>query len=251
MSIDIIIRSLRDSSGVFDKKLNLEDIIKERFSYVKNSEELFIIFPPWGGRLYYNFFLRRLLIKKGFSVLEYEFPKEILSINWKLTLRYFNFIHKSVKQEVKKLKDRYKFRAVNVVGISLGCVNGCIYANKESLVKNLTLVVPGNSIAEIIWSSVGMQKIKKAFEDKNISLKQLKKYWSSLDPANNIGNLETKKISVFISRADKIVPFSSGKKLIDKLQSLQYRMSYEINDNLGHYLTALHFYISPRKFLFD
>ena len=109
MDLDKIIKFTRNGNEVCNSKIPSDNILKKKFSYKKDSKELFVLLPPWGGHLYYNFFLRHSLKKNGFSVLEYEFSKEILSTNWKLTLNYFNFIRKSVVTEAEKLKKEYGF----------------------------------------------------------------------------------------------------------------------------------------------
>ncbi|MBU4257629.1 hypothetical protein KKC04_04435, partial [Patescibacteria group bacterium] len=91
MDLDKIFKRAISGKEVFNNKIPLDNILKKKFSYKKDSKEVYILLPPWGGHLLYNFFPRHFLLKKDFSVLEYEFPKAILSSNWKFTLDYFDF----------------------------------------------------------------------------------------------------------------------------------------------------------------
>ena len=64
MEIDTIIKKISFGKEVFNNEILPNDILKKKFSYNKNSRELFVLLPPRGGRLYYNFFPRRFLLKK-------------------------------------------------------------------------------------------------------------------------------------------------------------------------------------------
>lgn len=251
MDFDKIIKHTRNGNEVFNNKIPSDNILKNKFSYKKESKELFVLLPPWGGKLYYNFFPRKFLIKKGFSVLEYEFPKAILSSNWKFTLDHFNFIRKSVTKEIEKLKKVYGFQRITIVGVSLGCVNACMCANNNKSIDEIFLIIPGHCLAESMWQGISTQQIRQEYENQKISLKELKNHWHTLAPENNITNLKSKKVSIFLSKADKVIPYYCGKKLFEKAKSKRYNLFYKINNNLGHYLTALQFHLSPKRFLFN
>lgn len=251
MNLDRIIKRTRNGNEVFNTKIPSDNILKKKFSYKKDSKELYILLSPWGGHLYYNFFPRHLLMKNGFSVLEYEFPKAILSSNWKFTLDNFNIICDSVVKEIEKLKKGYGFQKIKIIGVSLGCVNACMCANNNQFIDEILLIIPGHCLAESMWQGISTQQIRWKYENQKISLKELKNHWRTLAPENNITNLKSKKVSIFLSKTDKVIPYYCGKKLLEKAKSLNYNLFYKINNNLGHYLTALQFYLSPKKFLFN
>lgn len=251
MDLDKIIKLVRNGNEVFSNKIPSDNILKNKFSHKKDSKELFILLPSWGGRLYYNFFPRHLLMKNGFSVLEYEFSEAILSTNWRSTLDYFNFIRKSVVEKAEKLKKEYGFQKIKIIGISLGCVNACMCANDNLSIDEIFLITPGHCLAESVWQGISTQKIKQEYEAQKISLKELKNHWHALAPENNLNSLKSKKVSIFLSKADKVIPYYCGKKLLEKVKSTKYDLFYKIDDHLGHYLIALQFYLSPKKFLFS
>ncbi|MBU1131478.1 hypothetical protein KJ840_05065 [Patescibacteria group bacterium] len=92
--------------------------------------------------------------------------------------------------------------------------------------------------------------MKQSYKNQGVTLEELKNHWSSLAPENNIANLKSKNISIFLSESDMVIPFYCGKKLLDKIETLKYNHFYEINKSLGHNLTSLLFYLNPKKFLF-
>jgi hypothetical protein len=225
-------------------------LFKKRFKHKPQSQELFIILPPWGGRLCLNLFLRKAVLRKGCSILEYEFPRNILSSDWERTLNYFNFVRELVLRDAQELKNKYKFSKISIVGVSLGCINACMVANNND-VNILCLIVPGNCLAEVLWYGAATQGIRKDYEEKGITLENLKKYWHSLAPETNIENLRAEKILVYVSKADKVIPFYNGKTLIEKIKSHNHHIFYKIHKNLGHRVTALVFYLTPQKSLFN
>ena len=251
MIFDKIFFYMRNDRQVFDEKIPARKLITKKFWHEKDSEELFIILPPWGGRLQLNFFLRKELLRRGHSFLEYEFPEAILSSNWEATLENFSKIRDGITKEIERIKKKHKFKKINLIGVSIGCVNTCMIANNNSFIDELLLIIPGRCLAESMWRGISTQQIRKVYEKNGINLKKLKKYWRSLAPENNINKLKAKKISVFLSKADVIIPFHCGKKLVEEMKAFKYNIFYKDNNFLGHNLTALSFYLRPGKYLFD
>ncbi|MFA5961335.1 MAG: hypothetical protein WC848_01490 [Parcubacteria group bacterium] len=251
MIFDKIFFYIRHSRQVFDEKIPARKLIKKKFWQSKDSEELFVILPPWGGRLYLNYFLRKKILERGYSFLEYEFPEAILSANWEITLEEFSRIRKAIIEEIEKIKKKHKFKKIKLIGVSIGCINTCMIANNNSTIDELFLIVPGRCLAESMWKGISTQKIREVYKRKKITLKKLKEYWQSLAPENNINKLKVKKISIFLSKADVIIPFHYGKKLVEKIKAFKYNIFYKDNKFLGHNLTALFFYLKPEKYLFN
>jgi hypothetical protein len=224
--------------------------INKKFTHIKNSKELFVIFPPWTGKFYLNTFLRKSIAKRNCSVLEYEFPRAILSANWKQVLSNFLFIKQSTLSEIDLLKQKHGFEKVNIIGVSLGCINACMIANNNFDIKKLYLILPGHCLAESLWEGESTQELRDEL-DNNHNLSDLKQYWRDLAPENNIDNLKVDKISVFLSEADKSIPFDHGKRFLGQLQSYNYSIEYKIVKRLKHSFAAILFYLSPRGiFLF-
>lgn len=250
MNLDKIFFRSKKSRQVFEEETPAADLVKSRFWHKKGSETLFIVLPPWGGFFYLNFLLRRKILKHGCSLLEYKFPKAILSSNWEITLNNFNKMRDSITEEIKKLKGERAFKKINIVGISIGCVSACMVANNNPLIDETFLIVPGHCLAESMWQGSSTQKIRQSYKNKGITLEELKEYWRGLAPENNVDNLKSKKISIFLSESDVVIPFYCGRKLLDKIESLKYDLFLETNKSFGHALTALLFYLNPEKILF-
>lgn len=232
----------------YEPRINDENLIMERFSYVEKSKELYVFFPPWHSKLKYDWKLRNKITSSGASCLEYKFNGHFLSSDYKLTIKYFKEIRKNILSKISNLIKKYNFKKINIIGISLGCVNACMIANSLKKINELILIVPGNDLAESLWNGIKTKRLRKAFVKKGINLESLKKYWKELAPENNLDNLEFKKVKIYLSKSDKVIPYGNGKKLFDKISK---RKNVEIHENkfLGHYLTAIEFYLFPKRFL--
>lgn len=251
MNFDKIYYFFRKSSEVFDKKIPKDKLTESRFHYKKGSKELAVICPPWVGRYRYNIFLRRSLLKKDISVLEYRFPREALSINPEYTKYHFENISERVIKDIKKLKKKHKFEKVRIIGISTGGMIASICANNSEDIDELFSIPTASCLAEALWEGIATKHLRKAFEEQGITLKDLKKHWKTLAPENNLNNLKGKKISFLLTQTDKLIPFSSGEKLLKKMKSSGVEFNSKIQKNSGHYFMILRFYLNPKKFLFN
>jgi len=219
-------------------------LIRKEFFHYKDNKIFHVHMPPWHcGFLEYFFIKRRL--KKYSSYLIYVFNPKILSSNAQKTVEDFHTIKSKVIEEINKLDKEYKFKKIIITGISLGCVNATMIADNCPKIKEIYLFDPGNCLAESMWKGKNTQKIKQSYEEQGISLTQLKRKWKSLAPENNIRNLKDRKIHVFLAKKDDIIPYSTGKKLVDKLKKLKEKFTLKIDPHHGHYYTIIKEMILP------
>lgn len=242
MYLDKLFFGLRGEEDVYGKAVKKEDLIRKKFNFVPGSKELVLVFPCWGGVLKANLFVRCSLMKKGYSVLEYEFPSNILSCNPELTRKYFDSILKEVLSDVSRLKKERGFSRISIVGLSLGCVNACMVADKLRVSK-LFLALPGSCLAEAIWNGIATQKLRRRYEDAGISLKDLKRCWRRLAPENNVSRLDCEAF-VFRSSKDLVIQSYLGKSLVSRIKSVDCA----VDSWMGHYLGVLGFWLFPGRF---
>lgn len=233
----------------YEPKINNNNLIKKRFSYVKGSKELYVIFPPWHSKLEYDRILRKRIHKIGASCLEYKFNGHFLSSDYKLTKKYFNLVKRRCVREIKKLIAEKGFKKIKFIGVSLGCVNTCMVAKQFEEIEKLILIVPGNCIAESLWNGIKTSRIRKKFERKKINLIKLKRAWKELAPEDNINKINFRKLRIYLSKKDRVIPYENGLELTRKVDKKR-RMKTFVNHNLGHYLTAIKFYLFPKKFIY-
>ncbi|MEK9194669.1 MAG: hypothetical protein AAB884_02555 [Patescibacteria group bacterium] len=227
------------------KNLKTEPLVETETHYTTGSHTLYIIIPPWRGKLDYFQRLRNKIRKEGNSFIEYQFASGILSPDIENTRDLFIKIRNKIVNEIKSLNSQYKFSEIEVIGVSLGCVEALMIANANPYVNKITLVVPGNSLASSVWYGLRTRYIKGIIEAKGTTLDVLEKEWSILAPENNIDSLRGKKINVWLSKNDKVIPYYLGARLVDRMKSMGLNPTVKINERLGHYGTVLKFYLFP------
>lgn len=219
------------------KAIITEKSIDRKFDYVKGSKVLYINIPGWRTSFSDSNNLRKRVIKKGFSCLDYHFPKGILSPDARATRKNILETKKVIMKDVIRYKKEYRFRKIAVVGTSLGVVPALLASNGNKDVNKIVLVVPGYNLAEALWTGIATKRLKNKFQKEGINLRKLKKIWGDLNLSDNINKLKGKEIFVYISRADKVIDYSQGKKFLSALKK-RYRVKSYINKDLGHYLTC-------------
>ncbi len=239
----------------FDRLVNLfvspkkssgnQALVASKFFEAPNHKGLYVLIPPWRGRLDYYALTRRKLMKEGYSCIEYSFSPRMLSTNYILTRDLFKYVCTKVKRDIENLKIEKQFKEINIIGTSIGCVEVLMIATHYRKFKKVILVAPGNSLAESMWNGIRTQQLRKDMEEKHITLKLLKEQWKELDPENNLEGLERKEIHIHLSRSDKIIPYELGIRLVDAMQRKGLKPLVKENTYLGHYLTILNYYLNP------
>ncbi len=217
-----------------------------RFFHNANSRSLYVITPYWTAtmRQFPMQVLKKRILKEGHACLVCQFPVKILSESIYLTEGYFKEVQKDVRDKIRELKDKHGFEEIAVAGISLGCVNALMASNGNPDVNKILLVVPGDSLSESLWRGVGTIRLKRKIKDRGFNLGELEKTWADLDPKNNINKISDKKVEIFLSKSDKVIPFTNGRRLVKDMQDAGLKPEVFINKNLGHYLTFLKFIFS-------
>ena len=228
---------------------DLKSKVYKRFDYVPDSSELFILLPHRGGKLYHGDRLSKKLNSKGSSFLTYQIPEEILSADAENTIRSFEEVNNQIVSNIEELTGRYSFSKFHLIGASLGCVNAAMVSSEYPVFDKIDLIVPGNSLAESMWNGRKTQDLRKEFEEKGITLEWLDEAWRNLSPENNLSGFRNSNNRIFLSRADKIIPYENGMKLVEKMREEGIEAKIKDNLPLGHKITLFRFYTFPELFL--
>ena len=222
----------------FDSPKDIRRLIHKEFFY-KSKKELIIFISP-GKKEPFAFALKRRVLKRDKSYLEYYFPERLVSKDYKLTKKIFKIVKKKIRADIHKLRKR--FTKITLIGMSVGCANTLMIADNNQDIDKLILVIPGNCLAEGIWKSVRTKRLKKEIE-KKITLKELKKYWKDISPENNVSNIKAKEVYFYLSKADESIPYENGLILFNLLNKHGHNPILRENKHLGHYLTAVSFFM--------
>ena len=250
---------LEEESGKVTEK-TLNNKIKINFTGDKNSKKLHILIPGWGGKISYCKNICAMEVLNGNSFLTYEVPTGILSSDIELTKKCFEIYERRVIRDIDKITKEYMIKELYFTGVSLGCVSVPRIIKKleerkqkgnKKKIKRVTFVVPGDCLAESLWFGIRTKHFRREFEEKGISLKQLKEEWKLLAPKENIGKLKKTKVVIYLSKSDRVIPYYCGKKLIKRMKKENIKPKIYINKFLGHYGTGFHFFKNPSHFLRD
>ncbi|MDB5254268.1 MAG: hypothetical protein JWL80_334 [Parcubacteria group bacterium] len=225
---------------------NLFDKTKKVWKYTKDSDTLVIGLPGWGQKLWTWNNVGNYVTKHQSSFLAYEFPRSILSDSTSLTKECFEEINKEVRNDIKKLKEKYGFKKCILVAISLASSYSSMAYKDNSDVTDILLIAPGENLARDMWYGCRTQHLRKSFESQGVSFEKLEKQWELLASENNFPVIKT-KISLWYGKNDKVIPFKFSKKLEEVLRAKQFKIKTKIT-RLGHYFFIFWFLLFPSYF---
>ena len=213
--------------------------LTSNFYPAPNSKGLCVLIPPWKVKTDFFVLIRKRIYEAGYSCLEYKIESALLSPDYKYTHDAFKEVIDSVRLDIDKMTDQYGFKQVQVIGISIGCVEAAMIANFNKNVSKLVLVAPGCDLAQSMWYGLKTRNIRKLFEEQGITLDFLVEVWRDLAPENNFLGLKGKEIEVYLSQSDVNIPYRFGKRLVDQMKLHGLTPDIYENKYLGHYLTVL------------
>ncbi len=227
-----------------------DDILfQKELTYVNGSKKIYVLITHWYSSVKDYSKVEKFITSLNDSFIVYRFPPNLLSSNYELTRKNFLKLKNDINLDLKNLEKEYGFTAIKIIGISLGGIPTFMVANSNETITDVELIVPGNDLAESLWFGMGTQHLRKEFEKQGITLEKLKEFWKELSPENNLVNLKNKKVTVFLSEADAVIPYACGVKLIEAMRKNELGFELETNKNSGHYLTVLDFLRHPEKFI--
>lgn len=224
---------------------NLQKRVRKFFFLSQKSNDLYVMLPSWGFHHAEQY--GKKIAKLGHSFLGYEFPVGILNTNAHDTRRYFEMLRDRAVDDIRKLREKYHFINVHLIGISLGCVHASMVSSIYPEFKTVTLVTPGHCLADSLWYGIRTQHLKKEYERKGVTLSQLKDEWKVLAPEHSTTGVTNARVKVYLSYSDTVIPYRFGKRLVEVMQNRGLRPEVVENAHLGHYGTAITYYMKDYR----
>ena len=96
----------------------------------------------------------------------------------------------------------------------------CMIISDKMKIEKVKLIVPGYNLAEAFWKGESTQTLKnKMVEKYKTTLPELKKIWKEISPDYYFKNKSfNTEFNITLSKLDKLIPISNGKKLIKALK---------------------------------
>ncbi|MBI3290312.1 alpha/beta hydrolase [Candidatus Microgenomates bacterium] len=204
----------------------------------KRNKRVVFLLTGWHNKIWEYWITAKTLQLNGFNCVTYEYDGDTLSPNTKQTVEKVTAIEEDILEKIKKLKERGHSEFA-IFGTSLGSLIALMVGNRSPDVSKIILNTTGSDLAQTVWS---WDKVNKGFKEKlideDLTLDRLEKIWRKITPINNVDNLKNKKLLIYLSEKDEIIPFVLGRELVEDLKKKNYDTTVIVNPYLDHFLTG-------------
>lgn len=211
-----------------------------------NNDKILILVDGWGFNKYLYFIIKKF-IPRNYGYLHYSYSDEILDKDSVITknniIKLINLIEKDIEDLLS-----IKSRTLYLYGQSLGGLFCMIIADRIDI-KKVMLIAPGFNLAESFWFGEYTQNIKKEMiKNSHITLEKLREEWKDISPDYYFKDKSlNSNFFIILSKKDKAIPISNGKKLIELLKekNIPLKLSWS---NFSHKLTLIKELILVKNF---
>ncbi len=215
----------------------------------QHNKRVIFLLAGWYNKLWMFWVFSKILSFNGFYCITYAYDGDIFSPNTEATTKHFNKIQDEILLKIIELKKR-GYKDFSIFGTSLGSMLALMIADKSSDISKIILNTTGIDISEVVWGWVKVKiPFKKELLKQNLTLKQLKVLWNDITPASNINNLKNKKILVYLSKKDEIIPFNLGQRLVNEFENKRYNYTLVTNNKLNHLFTGTYNLFNAGRYL--
>ncbi|ETB63960.1 TPA: hypothetical protein DIC38_01490 [Candidatus Nomurabacteria bacterium] len=218
----------------------------EKTSKRLEKDKIIVLVDGWGFNKYFYFIIKRF-IPKDYGYLHYSYTDKILDkdpINTKNNIIQLIELVETDINNLISVKPRY----IYLYGQSLGGLFCMIIADKINI-KKIMLIAPGCNLAESFWLGKYTQNLKnEMIKDHHTTLEELKEEWKDVSPDSYFKNKSlNSNFYIILSKQDKAIPISNGKKLINILEekNINFKLSWS---KFSHKLTLLKELICVKNF---
>lgn len=224
-----------------------------------NKNRIIILLPFWSDEKMkekigeYTFDSVKGYIPKNFGYIYYQYSEDLINPNPELTRKYFNKLISEILNDIKKIQNKERGKEFYIFAQSLGGLFAMIIADKIDI-KKVSLICPGDNLAECFWSGVATKSIKQKMQKSGIKKNELKKIWLKISPDFYFKKRSKKtKFYIELSKKDNVIPYKNGRNLIKLLK--KEGINFDINEiSLSHEFALMEegpFFRKPLDFLIN
>lgn len=215
----------------------------------KNNKKVVFIIAGWYMKLWSIWPVAKILEKNGYYCICYTYEYSVFSTNIPKTIHNIHLIKNDILKTINQLKKK-GYTNFSIASVSLGGVINMLVANESKDVKKIIFNTGGADIALNVWtSSTTRGKFKEEIISQGYTLESLREAWQSINPLDNMENLNDRKFLVYLSKKDKAIPFSNGMKVVYELQKKKCNYRLIVNTNFGHLLTGIYNSLNAKVYL--
>lgn len=203
----------------------------------------------WKGKQWMYWPFSQILSINGYHCITYTYDPIILSADIYLSAHLIKHIAHHICLQINQLK-KQGINEFSVFGTSLGSVISLVAANQSADISKIILNTTGSDISEAVWSwDHVVPDFKLSLLAKGITLTQLKQAWKDINPQHNLAHLHNKKLLIYLSSKDELIPWQLGQNLVSRLDHLGYHYQLITNHSLSHSHTGLINLLNVRSYL--
>lgn len=179
------------------------------------------------------YWLMRLL---GYRVYAYVLDSQtVVSSNIMAYVGQIEAVQRDIAQTLQQLPHGIP---AYTMGNSLGS-ESALYALKHTpQLRAAALVTVRGSIARFIWKSSAGRSFKPAYEHNGYDYTQLSQELSPAEPIKDLELIGSRPVYVWYSQADKIIPSSNTRLLLQALTKTGVQLRVRNYKHLGHFMSA-------------
>lgn len=162
------------------------------------------------------------------NIVRLSYPEDIISPDTKKTVAYYREILEKLESAKRALPGEHY-----VFGTSMG---GFIALYACRLYSRIVISVAGDSLAEMVWSSIRTKKTREALLKKGYGLARLRQEYAEIEPSNCIQNLKG-RVLIYTAKTDLLVPYRLQQGLVEKIRAEGIEPEV-MTGRQGHYITA-------------
>jgi predicted esterase len=217
----------------FDARAKLK--VTKKIVEEGESKKAIFFFPYWSGKS--NLYEGISKNFKDYTLVYYDYPKETLSKNLKVSINYLRNILKDAFNLILDFRKR-GYTEIILVGSSLGS-NIALKLASMVKVEKLILNMVDRTLAMEILTSPALGILKQRLENEGVLLKNLEgiyKFISTEAVLPIIAKTDT-KILLFISKNDIFCNSEQFSPILEQLKRLKINYELKVNTVLGHILS--------------
>lgn len=215
----------------------------------RKNQPVVLILAGWKTRLWMYWPVARILALRGYYPIVYAYDDEVFSPNPARTLKSITAIADVILLRISELKNQ-GHKDFSIFSFSLGTLIGLMVANNSPDVSKVILNLVGTGPAETVWS---WDKLYPDFEQKlhnqHLTLDNLSKIWAPIAPVNNISRLRGKKLLIYLTKRDKVIPYDHGLELVGQIKTAGYDYRLITNHHLVHAHAGVYNFANMRTYL--
>ena len=188
-----------------------------------SGDRIIILLPFWSDEKIkekvgeYTFDSVKSYIPNTFGYIYYRYSEDLINSNPNLTKKYFNKFISEIHNDLKKLQRGKKKKEFYIFAQSLGGLFAMIISDKIDI-KKISLICPGDNLAECFWNGIATQKIKQKMRENGIKKDELKNIWQKISPDFYFKKKsKNTKFYIELSKKDKVIPYKNGENLVKLL----------------------------------